>query len=526
MQDQIIQTKTCAITGKEFSITQGDLDFYAKISPTFAGQKFVIPTPTLCPEERQRRRLAFRNERNLYRRTCDASGKQIISIYSPVKPYKVYDQKIRRSDARDPMDYGRDFDFSKTFTENFRELMGVVPRISLYSNNNENADYTNHCDGVKNWYLSVDVADGLNIFYSQRIISCQDLTDSYRINQSSNCYESMFINNSQKCFYSLYCFNSSNLYWCTDCVNCHFCIGCVWLENQKYYVDNVFVGADAYYNAVTQLDWKKLKRIKWQRYLIISSENSLWINITNSKNIRESGDINDSIDLSYCNECWWLINSYDTYETFTWNYLYEIHGCNRTNQSMFWHISYDCSLSFYIDSCHNSSNLFGCVWLRNKSYCIFNKQYTKEEYETTVAKIISHMQSTEERGEFFHPSLSPFGYNETVAQEYYSAHQVGTQFFSSYIKTDQNLSLQEFWYHRSDYQAPSPVSDKVIQWKDLPTTITEVQDDILQYAIACEVTGKLFRLQPQELAFYRKHNIPLPRKHPDQRHLERLQLRK
>jgi hypothetical protein len=150
MQDQIIQTKTCAITGKEFSITQGDLDFYAKISPTFAGQKFVIPTPTLCPEERQRRRLAFRNERNLYRRTCDASGKQIISIYSPVKPYKVYDQKIRRSDARDPMDYGRDFDFSKTFTENFRELMGVVPRISLYSNNNENADYTNHCDGVKN----------------------------------------------------------------------------------------------------------------------------------------------------------------------------------------------------------------------------------------------------------------------------------------------------------------------------------------------------------------------------------------
>jgi hypothetical protein len=174
----------------------------------------------------------------------------------------------------------------------------------------------------------------------------------------------------------------------------------------------------------------------------------------------------------------------------------------------------------------NVLHLFWCVWLRNKSYCIFNKQYTKEEYETTVANIIAHMQETAERGEFFHPSLSPFGYNETVAQEYYSAHQVGTQFFSSDIKTDQNLSLQDFWYHRSDYQAPSPVSDKVIQWKDLPTTITEVQDDILQYAIACEVTGKLFRLQPQELAFYRKHNIPLPRKHPDQRHLERLKLRK
>jgi len=29
------------------------------------------------------------------------------------------------------------------------------------------------------------------------------------------------------------------------------------------------------------------------------------------------------------------------------------------------------------------------------------------------------MQETGERGEFFHPSLSPFGYNETVAQEYF-----------------------------------------------------------------------------------------------------------
>jgi hypothetical protein len=70
------------------------------------------------------------------------------------------------------------------------------------------------------------------------------------------------------------------------------------------------------------------------------------------------------------------------------------------------------------------------------------------------------------------------------------------------------------------------VSDKVLQGKDLQDTIEEVQDDILQYAIACEVTGKLFRIQPQELVFYRKNHIPLPRKHPDQRHLERLALRK
>lgn len=121
------------------------MDFYAKISPTFAGQVFHIPTPTLCPEERERRRLSFRNERNLYRRTCDATGKEIISIYSPDKPYKVYDQKIRWSDSRDPMDYGREFDFNKTFTEQFSELMKDVPAVALVNEytKQENCGYVN-----------------------------------------------------------------------------------------------------------------------------------------------------------------------------------------------------------------------------------------------------------------------------------------------------------------------------------------------------------------------------------------------
>ena len=126
--DPIVERKTCTVSGQPFAIFQSDLDFYTKISPTFAGQKFSIPTPTLCPEERQRRRLAFRNERKLYRRTCDFSGKEIITIYSPEKPYKVFDQKVRWSDLRDPMDYGRDFDFTKSFTEQFHELMREVPR--------------------------------------------------------------------------------------------------------------------------------------------------------------------------------------------------------------------------------------------------------------------------------------------------------------------------------------------------------------------------------------------------------------
>ncbi len=71
-----------------------------------------------------------------------------------------------------------------------------------------------------------------------------------------------------------------------------------------------------------------------------------------------------------------------------------------------------------------SSNCFLCVNLENKKYCILNKQYSKEEYEVLVPQIIEHMQKTGEWGEFFPVCLSPFGYNETVAQEHFKLDRV------------------------------------------------------------------------------------------------------
>jgi hypothetical protein len=64
----------------------------------------------------------------------------------------------------------------------------------------------------------------------------------------------------------------------------------------------------------------------------------------------------------------------------------------------------------------------------------------------------------------------------------------------------------------------------------LPEDITKIPDDILNRAIECEVRSTmglnpLFKIIPQELEFYRKHNLPIPRRHPDQRHLDRMALR-
>ncbi|MBU0648288.1 hypothetical protein KJ855_03865 [Patescibacteria group bacterium] len=61
----------CFQYSTQFQIPDSDLEFLDKISLTFNNKKYPIPAPTLCPQCRQRRRLAMRNKRVLYERQCD-----------------------------------------------------------------------------------------------------------------------------------------------------------------------------------------------------------------------------------------------------------------------------------------------------------------------------------------------------------------------------------------------------------------------------------------------------------------------
>ena len=115
-----------------------------------------------------------------------------------------------------------------------------------------------------------------------------------------------------------------------------------------------------------------------------------------------------------------------------------------------------------------------------------------------------------EWGEFFPASLSPFGYNETVAQEYYP------------LSRSEAISQGFNW---SDYEAPFPKVEKIIPASRLPDNIDDIPDDILAWAIECEVSKKPFRIIKQELEFYRKHHLPIPRRHPDVRHMDRMKMR-
>lgn len=144
--------KNCRQCDVVFDISDVDLAFYEKVSPVFNGKKELIPPPILCPPCREQQRMLFRNEWSFYHRSCDLTGKLMLSIYSPDKPYTVYEQSVWWSDQFDPLAYGREFDFTRPFFEQWQELSLAVPRASIHNAQSENSEYTNYSNSNKNCY--------------------------------------------------------------------------------------------------------------------------------------------------------------------------------------------------------------------------------------------------------------------------------------------------------------------------------------------------------------------------------------
>jgi hypothetical protein len=93
--------------------------------------KYLIPTPTLCPDCRNQRRLTWRNDRKLYKRKCGITEKSIISIFSPDKDFIVYDLDFWWSDNWKIENYFLEIDFKKSFFSQFEELLKIVPKRAL-----------------------------------------------------------------------------------------------------------------------------------------------------------------------------------------------------------------------------------------------------------------------------------------------------------------------------------------------------------------------------------------------------------
>ncbi|HCW32057.1 MAG: hypothetical protein UT36_C0008G0019 [Candidatus Peregrinibacteria bacterium GW2011_GWF2_39_17] len=502
--------KNCRNCKNTFFVTDIDQAFYAKIG---------VPEPSFCPMCRMQRRLAYRNDRTLYQDKSVISGKPMISMYNPNYGFVVYEQNEWWGAGWEGLDYGREYDFRQPFFEQYAALQKVVPRFNVFNRDTENCEYVNYAPHCKNCYLIFGSWFDENCYFGQTLFECQDSVDNLFLDKSELCYENIDGNENYHSFYCQNCSNTTDSWFCFDCKGVLNCIGCWNLRKKEYHILNKPVSKEEFekekvkfssYNYVQEFRAKFDDLIRKEAIhkssVGFNNENVSGDFIFNCKNAKYCFSAYRCQDVAFAGRTVEQKDSYDfegggkgelLYENMSNDFSYKAIGCTTCENLV---------ESYYCDLCFNCEHCFGCVGLKKKKYCILNKQYTKEEYEMKMALIIAHLKKTEEWGEFPPIVLSPFSYNETMANEYFP------------LSKEQARAKGYKW---KDEDA-SPISvTSIISAKELPDTIDEVKDSILDQAILCEVTKKPFRLIKSELEFYRKQGLSLPRRHPDQRHKDR-----
>src|SRR3989338_2179416 len=325
------ESRICQNCKDSFTIDPEDFDFYKKID---------VPPPTWCPDCRLQRRLLFMNERTFYKRDCDNSGKNVISMF-PASPRNI-------------------------------------------------------CSFVKDCYRIFNSDDDTECSYGEFLEQSKSCTDISFSLSCERCYEAI---NCYKCY------GSTHIFDCEECVNVHFsrgltgctdCFGCVELKGKKFYFFNQPLTGEEYkkklaewnngsYSTRLEIEKKLKEGALFHPYkYIIDSRNS---NVTGdfifwSKNVSHGYEIIMTEDSKYCQFMTFPFKTSDSYDFTMWvggERIYECLGAGDGQRDVrfclhSWSQAFNLEYCWYISNTR-CDNLFGCVGLRNKQYCILNKQY-------------------------------------------------------------------------------------------------------------------------------------------------------
>lgn len=523
--------KTCANSwcGQKFEITDDDLAFYDKVSPIFNGKKEQIPPPALCPDCRQQRRLAV-NEFNLFGGAiCGICKKSILSQYPPSSLQTVHCRECWHSDRNDPVKFGRSFDFTRPFFDQFRELRLSVPSQGLDTQGtNINSDYIHFAGSCKNCYLIMHADFCENCYYGYGFKKNLSCVDGFYNLHCELCYDCIDCHKCYGLVGSQDCLNCHSSWFLRDCVGCKDCILCVGLREKEHCIENVQYSKEEYGRKKREIDlgsyatYQKMKHRRkeleknhpFKAYQGHNLQNSSGNYLYNCKDAQECFDCEDIEGGKRCYQL--VLGAKDVHDIYQYGTNLQMsYECSISGENSY-HIlfssdchvgSSDCTYCWYMEGC---KNCFGCSFMKGSRFCIFNKQYSEEEYGKLVPRTIEHMRKTGEWGEFFPLSISLFGYNLTSAKLYYP------------LSEAECITRKIPWSHD---EIPPPQVTRRIAADLLPDHTREIPDDVLNWAIECEVTGMPFKLTAQELRFYRENNLPIPRRYWLQRHEDRFHQR-
>jgi hypothetical protein len=508
--DKILSTlvphaRTCAESGKPFEITEKDVEMCKSLR---------VPPPTTDWIVGMRQKRSFMGGFDLYRRELP-NGKSIVTMYDPESFSKFIPTEEWYSDTFDPMVYGFDARPEEPFFAQWERLARAVPRPALwYDAKSEKSDWSIYYLNVKNGYNCFGTWESEDVTYTDQTGFTKHSSDLSLCYGCEWCYDCVLCKHCASTSFSERCVAGANLLFCLGCQNCNDCFGCSNLRNKKYCFLNEQLTEEACKQKISGIDltnnhvveeWReRIKREIWEKAFRPGSS------IINSENVEgdDIQDTHDSVGASlYSSERVYHgileEKARDSYNTITGMNL---ERCVNDNASF---DSYECRMTNFCIACMDveysemltsCEHCFGCHSLKHKKFCIFNKQYTEEEYWKIVDAIKAAMLVRGEYGKFFPQKVNPLAYN-------------GSHAIAIFPMTEAEArKIGMRWYSFTEEQKgeAGPASS-------IPEKLADTKDEILKQAFRCPVTNRIFRIVKPELEFHREMNLALPRVHPSVR---------
>ena len=517
----------CEITGEEFELSAEQVEAY---------ESFDLPLPKIAPEERFRHQLAFRNEIRFFWRRCSGTSEKILSVFPAQTDFPVFKYDLWKSDEWDPLAYGNEFTFDRLFVDQLSELWASVPRPAFSGSSIRDSNAVHAGVEVDSGFYLFSALRSKQSLYSSFLSNCSDCLDSHALNSCELCYESTHLKNCSRVLFSESSTDCRDCWFISNCSSCQDCLFCTNLENRKYHIFNQAVTREVYERSLREWNFSSranldLAKERFRHFLAdkplpwcvgdttSSVSGNFLFGCNAAKNCYECFD---SENISDCN-C--LVNSRNCVDGYGGSNLEDcaqfvsVASAGRGRARRVFN-SIECYGNLeelaYCSYCEDCSNIFACVGLKNKEYCLFNKQYSRSEYFRRRTEIVNFLKQRKIWGGFFPASFSVHPYNHSAASVFTPLGKVPA------------MMMGFSWDESDSFIRPSVLASRkkrsqAERFSRVPDRLSEIDQKTLRDVIyLCQLSGKPFTFQAAELKLYEKLGVAPPDKIFEQRNYERI----
>ncbi|MDA1038207.1 MAG: hypothetical protein O2877_00785 [bacterium] len=499
--------RTCELTGEKWMMDEEEIGWY---------KKFNVPPHPWSPLTRMKHLVGFWEVYQFWYVQHPGTGKRFLSATHPSTGIPVLPDEEWFD--KDFSTLNQEVDLQQSIFDQIRTLELRVPFPALRSiKKPENSIAVMSCGDVNSYFVMA--CRSKNSFYSTDVMDLEDSAEvsagsaiqgSYHILQSHRIFNCRFLHGCYDCLNSMFLF---------DCRNCENCFGATNKRNKKYLWMNEQLSKEEWEKRFAEVDMRRRSQIETykQDFSELMRKEAIWPENFNEKCTNVLGE--------------YMVNAVDCKYVFAGvegpyrNLYHVVYLSGHAEDSAFTAGLYGSSLAYLSQSvvdcndvkfcwscvrcqrmeysifCYDCEDCFGCIGLRRKRFCIFNKQYTEDDYWKKVDEIKCAMFERGECGQFF-PAKLFLGYWPEGGLVLYNAQ-------------DEASIYDPLVFDPEGDGAMGSITERTgVDASTVPDDIDDMTDEAwTNVAVFDKEFGRRFAYLKPELDWYRKQKLGAPREH-------------